>query len=102
MAGGSTSTTQNYTPTMNFAPNMDGGALNVGGSVFMGNANFNSTSSASGPTTGFNMDLNLGDMGNMGSKTKLVLINLEDLPQPKSGLGHFDYIDENQVNYIPS
>ena len=109
MAGGSTSTNQNYNPEMQFAPNMDGGALNVGGSVFMGNANFDHNSNASGATTGMNIGLNLGDMGNMGGNMgggaptapTLMLINLADLPQPKSGMGQFDYIDENTVGYIP-
>ena len=109
MAGGSTSTNQNYNPQMQFAPNMDGGALNIGGSVFMGNANFNGTSSASGATTGMNIGLNLGDMGSMGGNMggastpapTLMLVNLADLPQPQSGFGQFDYMDENTVNYIP-
>ena len=108
MAGGSTSTNQNYNPQMNFAPTMDGGALNVGGSVFMGNANFGGSSTASGASTGMKLDLNLGggmggNMGNMGGAPTptLMLINLADLPQPAAGMGQFDYMDENNVNYIP-
>ena len=107
MAGGSTSTNQNYNPEMQFAPNMDGGALNVGGSVFMGNANFGGESTASGATTGMNLGLNFDGMGgNMGSNMGggapvLMLINLADLPQPKEGMGKFDYIDENTVGYVP-
>ena len=79
MAGGSTSTTQNYTPQMNFAPSSNGGgAINIGGSVGMGNAEFGGSSTATGPSTDFKMDLNLGDMGKPKTPEvpKAILMNL--------------------------
>ena len=64
MAGGSTSTNQNYNPSMNFAPmSGNGGAINIGGSVGMGNAEFGGSSTASGPSSNLGLNLNLGDMG---------------------------------------
>jgi len=64
MAGGSTSTNQNYNPEMQFAPtSSNGGAINIGGSVGMGNAEFGGSSTASGPSTGFDLNLNMGGMG---------------------------------------
>ena len=64
MAGGSTSTNQQYNPQMNFAPNSsNGGYINIGGSVGMGNAEFGGSSSASGPSVGLDLNLSMPGMG---------------------------------------
>ena len=75
MSGGSTSTTQQYTPVMNFAPTSNGGSINIGGSVGVGNANFDGTSTASGASTSFKMDLNMGG-GAQPEASTLMLQNL--------------------------
>ena len=48
--------------------------INIGNSVGMGNANFNGQSSASGPSTGMNFDLNIGG----AAQPTLMLVNLAD------------------------
>ena len=80
MAGGSTSTNQNYNPQMQFAPtSSSGGAINIGGSVGIGNAEFGGSSTASGPSTGFDLNLNMGGMGgstNPAEPATMLLMNL--------------------------
>ena len=59
---------------MNFTPTTgNGGAITVGGSVGMGNAEFGGSSTASGPSTDFGLNLNLGDMGSAKTPEKVNL-----------------------------
>ena len=58
---------------MAFAPSStDGGVINIGHSVGVGNANFGGESSATGPSTGLNLGLNMGSP----TQPTLMLVNL--------------------------
>ena len=62
---------------MQFAPtSSNGGAINIGGSVGMGNAEFGGSSTASGPSTGLDLNLNMGGMGKPTEPATMMLMNL--------------------------
>ena len=77
MAGGTTNTQQNSTPTINFAPSSgNGGSIQIGGSIGMGNTEFGGSSTATGPSTSLDLKMDMGGMMGMG---QLNLQNLVDM-----------------------
>ena len=98
MSGGQVNSNQQNTPTVNFNPQANGGSISIGGGFGLGGVNFGGSNSATGPTTGLDLNLNLSGAGGKEEPKKIMLVNL--MQQPR--LGTYSRESDGTVSYKPS